>query len=54
MYAFAVAHIFLRGYVRPTKYMIVFFNFVHLASAMEDNNTDPVAIWWQLRLAETA
>jgi hypothetical protein len=24
--------------------MIVFFNFVHLPSAMEDNNTDPVII----------
>jgi hypothetical protein len=24
----------------------LFFNFVHLPSAMEDNNTDPVIIWW--------
>jgi hypothetical protein len=22
------------------------FNFVHLSSAMSDNNTDPVIIWW--------
>jgi hypothetical protein len=34
--------------------MIVFFNFVHLSSAMKDNNTDPVTIWRQLRLVETA
>jgi hypothetical protein len=33
---------------------LYFFNFVHLPSAMEDNNTDPVIIWWWLRPVETA
>jgi hypothetical protein len=28
--------------------MAVFVNFVHLPSAVEDNNTDPVIIWRQL------
>jgi hypothetical protein len=34
--------------------MTVFFNFVHVPSAMEDNNTESITKWRWLRPVETA
>jgi hypothetical protein len=34
--------------LRPNYYVIKLFNFVHISSAMSDDNTDPVIKWWWL------